>query len=235
MWGICAEQWMAIAAGFQALFSGFLLWVVCRQTKISGRQNEILENINQFDKVETMLREYVKLHGDRRSLWRHLRKLYQLPITPSPNTWMQYRDDHSIPASLDSLIDDSDFPPGFEPSADMNLRQFIDTNHKDWEKMHIWVFALHIAELRADEGDDENAFVHMAVPILSYFWDNWAFIIENIQKYRQPDPRELLLLTWLELAIFAVSNDYSVRSGKTHLFKLAKTEWTRYKSRLLHQ
>ena len=131
-----------------------------------------------------------------------------------------------MPQSTTDLIDGADFPPGFEPSTEMDLRRFIRENHQNWDTIHIWAFSQSIAARQ------DHAFVYETVPHLSYFWDNWSFVIDDIQKYRQPDPRELLMLTWLEFAKLWSTDDYSGRAGKAHLFKLAKTVWEPYKKSL---
>jgi hypothetical protein len=200
------------------------------QTKIMETQNQIIQRINETDKIESMIKEYVNLREDRRSFWSHLQEFYNSSLSelPGTGTWMQYRVDHQdrVPSSVSSLIDISDFPPGFEPSTKMDLRQFINENKQKWETMDLWIFSRYIVEQR------NHAFVYETLPRLSYFWDTWSFIIENIQEYQQPDPRELLMLTWLEFAKLMSTADYSKRCGKTHLFRLAKIFWTPYRKSL---
>jgi|GEM_PF-3708186 len=198
--------------------------VVCivLQVIIMRKQNRILENINELDKVERMLVKHTDLHDQRQILWDHLGKAH----LRREGEWAAYAVGHSVGENAKDLIRKAEFPPGFNPSTDMNLREFIEDHRGNWQGIAIWVFSQHfIATLGTGIVDE-------CLPRLAYFWDTWSFIIEDIQKYIQIDPTEMLILTWLELAKHISVDDYSGRAGKTHLFKLAKTVWTPYKESL---
>jgi hypothetical protein len=192
--------------------------IMARQRDIMNEQNNILPKMNESDKVADMLDQYFDLHEERRLFWMHLQEFHNESHSKS-----LFRGEKQ---NISDLIDGADLPPGFEPSTEMNLRRFIEDNQQNWKTMDIWIFSQSVV------GHKNHAFVYETLPRLAYFWDNWAFVIDSVEKYRQPDPRELLMLTWLEFAKLMNTDDYSARCGKVHLFRLARNVWEPYKKLL---
>jgi len=205
-----------VAVVIQAIVACILLIFVIQQTRISRNQAEFLRST-------TIKSEYHKLSDTRQLFWSSLRKLSQ-------GLWKV-----DLPL-VGLMVLSGGFPEGLEPAEIDSLPEWIREHEDDLEAELIWHFVkvIHpITWIPEDEPENIRA-AHMALFMeiedirsaqrdLSDFWDKWVSMT-NVTDYIRPDRKELIMLTWLELAhVRSVADPGEV--AKTRPFVgLAKSE-----------
>lgn len=193
--------------------------------------------------VMNMRRESADQRQNREAFWSFLRKLYNI-----------YREckmkleNQTLPDSFNSLIkeeQETSFPPKFDPTKEDVLLSFVKENEHHWKSLKLWELARFAYPSLDDITGCDKVFFsrlrgsHAAINSqmfrsefeahhkLACFWDNWSSIagIDAVRKHLDPNWIELVILTWLELALVRKTDDISGRSGKRGLFVLAKAEW----------
>ncbi len=229
MWGISAEQWIAIAAACQVLFSGFLLYVVWRQKDISSRQANIMEaqkeltrKVDEFQTGIAILEERYNLSDKLRIFWDGLDSIHN----------RLYNQREIETDQLDELLKNEGWPPNFMPSTARDLKQFIDdqiAHHRD-ELGGLWLLARKACSGFHPVLDnvDDDAF-REAWGEIAYFWHKWSSLPVDIHEYLMPDWKELVMLTWLELA-FHFSKFFPEKKRAPGIlgrkfFEFAEAEW----------
>ena len=229
---MCLEQISIIqtvglifVGAMQAVFAGCLLWATKKQNDIIKNQTSMMEcqkNISaeqaKFNRILPMMTEYNSLANARYNFWKKLEealnKAYNDKVFEIPNG--------TQPLSLSLLITYGTFPSGFNPSEKVDLNTVVVDNSDDWTKdannRTIWNFATHV--YKSDEEQNWTG-IDKYRSRLADFWDTWARLQKDLFENIEPDRNELLMLTWLELALVGRS-EWKKGEGKTALFQLAK-------------
>lgn len=160
----------------------------------------------QSSKILPLLTDYGRLSKARWIFWQYLNSRFLAELSNA--------DILPVPVPL--------------PSDDENLFDYVQTHNQEWDQKEIliWCFAKKVCS--GDQVFDE------ARAELAYFWDRCAKLLKtkHIRKYFSPDWKELVLLTWIELAIIQNLPGASERPGKTALFRLANAECERAEQQL---
>lgn len=250
MWGICAEQWIAIVAGFQAVFAGCLLWVAWRQKNISNQQTDIMQdqkdisakqvNLTQdmyeLTRFSELRKDYVPILVINRRFLSTLKNTYEQYMENAK--FKQYMENAKLTESFELMIEETDFPTGFDPVRTDDLKNFIIQQQDAWTDVKLWRFIKLLFPSSLDlENDSDFAQLYnqMHNPnIVKYaneillFWQKWLPQLANIRRYilRQPkDPIVLVMLTWIRLAQIQNNSIFGVL-GEREFFKFAKCEWS---------
>jgi hypothetical protein len=197
-----------LLAFMQAVFAFFLLLVHIGNKKINAEQT-------RFNKILPMITEYNGLANTRYNFWRKLEELYRAYNSNVSDAVT------GVP-SLSYSITVYTFPRGFDPSEKVDLRDVLNDNSDDWndnkKNSKLWGFATYVYNGDADQDRTE---IDKYRSRLVYFWNTWAREQKDLLESIEPDRNELLMLTWLELAL-AWRTEGAKGAGKTALFQLAK-------------
>ncbi|MBM3210656.1 hypothetical protein FJZ33_00435 [Candidatus Poribacteria bacterium] len=218
---MAANMIIAIVAGIQAIFTVVLVLVyIRRQTKIMKDQQ-----------ILSFWSEYAALSYTREQFW----------------TWLRAEDIHKYflgtanePVRIDEALEQSGFPPEFDPAKERNLSEFVGECESagTWKGLPLWSFAKRVYSEWGEFinktvilGDKEKELerlgnihkqfhnvIDKARGELAYFWNKWASVLD-FGEYPEPDLKELVILTWLELALAWKTKDS--RRGKREFFRLA--------------
>ncbi len=224
-----------LAPLIQAIFAGLLFWLIVKQTGISKAQKEISaqntelqKKMDESNKLLGFWNEYATLSDSRRALYHNIRSVIL-------NTYL------GEPMSIDSLVEESGFPPGFEPSEVEDFLGFVAESDRKglWNGLPLWDFSKFVYSYqdsssvyerqRADgqpwQGTvgDYPKNIDKARSKLAYFWQKWTAVLD-ISRHFQPDQNELVILSWLELAL-VLKTKHTTGSAKTGLLTLAKAKW----------
>lgn len=226
----------AIAAVLQAIFAGLVFWFIIKQTGISKKQAEVMERqtelsqkIDESAKAMRMWAEFADLSDTRKAFWGALGQLYSGFQRGVSSQGSEFSSD------IHGLINTTTFPPDLVPDEVPDLRSFVENRMDGWrENVPIWQFMAfihHLPQLLEDKGPlavrgDVKVVIDEPQRKLSYFWERWS---GDIPDRFNPSRGELLMLTWLELAL-VLRTPSAEGPGKTGLFNLAKKECARYRS-----
>jgi hypothetical protein len=203
--------------------------IIAIQAIILLKQTSISKKIDESNKIMTMSTRYADLSDKRKIFWESLRHLY----SQSFRDYICKNELGPAPESVDSLIQDAIFPPDFSPKKERDLLRFIETHEKYWKGKNfiVWDLAQFAHDIHPDQllqQSKKNMSRHWlnqfpeAQHDLAYFWNTWHKILD-VRKCVTPNPKELVILTWLEFALVKQTRDSGI-PGKTSLFELAKDE-----------
>ena len=203
------------------VFFAYRIW------KNAKEQKELSQKIDKSNKLMFILSEYNNLSNSRKAFWTNLEVAHS-----------EFLEQGRIKiGSLYALIRKDGFPANFEPSKIENLSEFVreqrTKNINDWGEL--WELSKYVCVRHnkvLSKIDDEE--FSKSRRELAYFWNRWSSLPFDIHEYLKPDWRELVMLTWLELASFFLETkieseeniDYGIMgSGFLGLAKLAKEDW----------
>jgi len=223
-----APFFTVIVAAVAFLFMG-------RQTKIMKQQTALTEKIDESNKIGTMLARYADLRDIRQRFWDIAPRIYNDLRTPVKDLTSV-----ELPESLEKAIDNAGFPPGFNPDEVTNLFYYVKNLEPMWSDIALWQFMIFLYPKDEDvkKSDLINSrpidYVYDCRSQLAYFWNDWSYQLEDIGRHVQANPRELVILTWFELALIRQVGDTAARAGKVNLFRFAKTQWNLFVKELRH-
>ena len=178
-----------------------------------------------------MDQEYDELADSREVFWDVLYLAYS-----------RFQESNSqAPEQLEALILADGFPPDFEPRKVKDPVQWLKKNEDKLDQHMLWKFAHSVYPSRQDRqsvpvghGLIESAHArsfHEARGNLARFWNKWVPLNEwayfmfyfmpmrYLCKHYAPARNQLIMLTWLELALVKRVEDHG--RGEIALFKIA--------------
>jgi len=226
---VITDIFIAAAAVLQVIFAGVLLIYIKKQKDIMNAQNELTQQIDESNKAGMMRAKYADLRDMRKRFWDQAPRIYS-----DLRKYVEERSGVECPESFEEAIDNAGFPPGFNPAKVTNLFYSVETLEPKWSNTPLWHFMTFLYP--NDEDDKKNKLISSSFiddvyecrAQLAYFWDDWSYQLKELGKYVQPNPRELVALTWFEFALIRQVEDTAARAGKVHLFRFAKTQWNEF-------
>ena len=207
-WWELVPNWATLVIALGAIIATGWLW----------RRQHLLE----------MKKEYDDLAESRKIFWNNLDRAYKRFRTGGSDS------KPNRPERPADLVKKEGYPPGFKPRRGKNLLQWVNENENRLKRYKLWKFATCIYPGLQSEGEQSLACNFIALCYgegsfdearrkLAQFWNKWASMRRYrryLYKYQDSAQEQLVMLTWLELALARRFREYG--AGKVALFDIAR-------------
>ena len=229
--GFNLPGWITPAAAVvQAIVAVLLVIWIIKQTGIMREQKNLSKQLSdQSKEVERKINEsrmrqdYDVIHKETHKFWEGLKATYKVRYLKSRKA------EQTVFKPLDSLFEEEGFPPNFEPLMVTTLSQYVAEQECGWSELELWKFVEYLYSAKEFMLSETSSTGFKVLERMqngfTSFWDKWSPHLD-LHDYMDIDWKELVMLTWLELAR---SLEYSDEPMKKEFFVFAKAEWEKFK------